>query len=460
MAGAASTLLDRVRLFLDQFQMIDAGDTVLAAVSGGPDSVCLLDVLVELGYGVEVAHFDHQTRGMESAEDAAFVEALARRHGVPYHCERRPIHEEAEASPMSFEEYARGARYAFLLAVAQARGCAAIATGHHADDQAETVLMRVVRGASPSGLAGIPPVRALETVRVIRPLLTSTRESILACLRERGLPYRTDSSNDHNVHVRNRVRTDLLPFLEREYNPRVREALTRLAELQRAENDYMAAQAKALLNACVSEETMKRRIFSEAPIALQRRALAELAWQHDINCEFERIEPARQFVVDGAAGASFDFGGGVLLRNARDVTEIIGNAEPSDSRAIRLTLPGETIAFGKRFTASFLASAPDAPLHAYCHSGRQVFDADEVGPALWVRLRRQGDRITPLGMSGSRKLKDYFGDLGLPIGERDRLPLIVSEESIVWIVGHAVSAKAAITAHTRRYLEIEVRNAT
>ncbi|MBX7254882.1 MAG: tRNA lysidine(34) synthetase TilS [Candidatus Hydrogenedentes bacterium] len=460
MAGAPTNLLSRVRATLDQFHMLTPGESVLAAVSGGADSVCLLDVLVELGYAVEVAHFDHQTRGIESAEDSAFVETLARRYGVPMHCERRPIREEAEASPMSFEEYARGARYAFLLAVAQAQGCTAIATGHHADDQAETVLMRIVRGVSPSGLTGIPPVRMLDNVRVVRPLLGCSRDSIMSYLDQRDLPYRTDSSNTQTEYVRNRVRQELLPALERGYNPQVREALTRLADLQRAENEYVAEQARQFLASCYTNGQITRRAFSEAAVALQRRALAELAWQREVDCEFDRVESARLFIVDAPAGSSFDLGGGILLRNARDVTEIVGSVEPSDSRAVRLACPGETVAFGRRFVVSEREQAPPLPLREYCNQSRQVFDADAVGSELWVRLRRPGDRIVPLGMAGTRKLKDYFGDLGLPIGERDRLPLIVTEDTIVWIVGHAVSANAAVTAHTKRYIEIEVQDET
>ena len=168
MATLAEECVENVLRALETYAMLHKGEKVLAAVSGGPDSMCLLDVLQSRWKAVETAYFDHRTRDGASADDGAFVEEQARLRGLPCHVESRPVEDEARAAGASFEAYARSVRYEFLERVAKANGCGVIATGHHADDQAETVLMRVLRGTTPRGLAGIPPVREEEGVRIVR----------------------------------------------------------------------------------------------------------------------------------------------------------------------------------------------------------------------------------------------------------------------------------------------------
>ncbi|MBI4556630.1 MAG: tRNA lysidine(34) synthetase TilS [Candidatus Hydrogenedentes bacterium] len=460
MATAAERCLEAVRVAVRRFSMFAPEDTVLAAVSGGPDSMCLLHALSELGYKVEAAHLDHQTRGKESAGDAAFVQETATRLGVPVYIERRPVSAEAENSDLSFEEYARRVRYEFLVRKAKERACRAVATGHHADDQAETVLMRVVRGTTPSGLAGIPPVRKIEGVRVVRPLMKCTRTMILEYLEERGLKYRVDSSNQDPVFQRNKVRLELLPHLARDYNPRVAEALLRLSDVQRDENDLLDRIAREFLEKCLrADGAVVRKLFADGHPALQRRALLLLAWRRGVDCPFERVEAGRKLIADGAAGAGCDLGQGLSLRNARDVTEVLtATPEPQD-RIVPLIVPGESKAFAKRFLIRYLRKLPDTPLAEYCTPTRQVFDGDAVGANLSVRHRRPGDRFTPFGMSGTKKLKDYYIDLGLPHSQRASQLLLVSGERIAWVIGHAISADAAVTEHTIRPLEVEVLDA-
>lgn len=457
----AAEVLDCVRDTLDRYHMLDAGERCLLAVSGGPDSMCLVYVFHALHIPFELAHFDHGTRDGESAEDAAFVRDRARELGVPLHEERRDVPREAEESADSFEEVARQVRYRFLLETASARGFTALATGHHADDQAETVLMRLVRGTSPGGLGGIPPVRESDNIRIIRPLIACFREDILAFLDARGIPYRLDRTNADLGHPRNRIRHELLPLLMRDYNPRVREALARLAEAQRDEDDFLDGLAKDMMEGCRPDEKgIDRGIFATMHPSLQRRVIALLGWEFGIECPFERIEAIRRHIIEGPTGKARDLGEGVLVRNGKKITEILEERIQNEESLVPLNVPGQTEAFGRHYSVHELAAPPPGDLAAYCTSSRQVFDADALGPHLTVRFRRPGDRFAPLGLGGTKKLKDYFVELGLTATQRARQPLLVANGEIVWVVGHAVSQAAAVTPATRRLVEVQVIDAS
>jgi len=460
MPGSYDTLLSRVRETLEAERMLAPGDRVLVAVSGGADSVALLHALRALGHALEVAHFDHQTRNGASGHDAAFVGELASILELPFHGACQPVEAEALAASKSFEQHARDLRYAFLLGTAREQGCAALATGHQADDLAETVLLRMLRGTGPSGLAGIPPVREQDGVRIIRPLIACTREAIHTWLTQRGLPWREDHSNTDTRYLRNRIRHELLPHLCQQYNPRLREALLRLAELQRGDNGLLDPMAEAALERCLNEEgALARPVFAELPKPLRRRVVLRYAWRHGVDCPFERVAEAAHFIAEAPAGRYFEIGGGVTLCNGRTHTAGVPRDAAPLKKEVALDRSGVTDAFGRRFTVRMLDALPTPDLAAYCTPGRQVFDADALGPDLLVRTRRPGDRFVPLGMKGTKKLKEYFVDIGLPAQHRGQHPLVVAGGRIVWVVGHAMSAHAAVTQATRRVLEIEVAEA-
>ncbi len=450
---AASSCLDAIT------PPIPLSAPLLIAVSGGPDSVALVHILIEAGYKVEIAHFDHQTRGEGSAEDAQFVEALAKRLNIPFHLRSEDIEAGADQSPMSFEEYARTRRYAFLVEIAKSRGCAAIATGHHADDQAETVLMRVLRGTSLAGIAGTPPVAERDGVRVVRPFLSARRAEILAWLRERNIRYCHDESNLDTDFVRNRIRHELLPQLRREYNPRVVEALDRLADLARTEDNLLQSLAVDFAAKCIlGGDTILREPFSRGHRALQRRAVMDVANRRTLRPDAEHVERAIEFILRAPPNKRFDLGGGIQLASNADAIRVLSadQSDASDKSEIPLLIPGETTAFSTRLSTTLLPRPPDGPLRNYCNPRRQVVDARALAGGAVVRHRRPGDRIAPMGLGGTRKLKDYFGDLGLPPHERDGALLVVAGGEIVWIVGHAVSEHAAVTSRTAQVAQIEV----
>ena len=460
MGDAAKQVLGRARTTIAQYRMLAPGEAVLVAVSGGPDSMCLLHVLAELGYRVHIAHFDHCTRGRRSAEDAEFVRDAAAQFGVPFHIEGRDVAAEAKDAGASFEAYARGARYSFFRRVADAIGCTAIATGHHADDRAETVMMRLIRGTWPGGLAAIPPVRANgDGRRIVRPLIECARADIMAYLAEGAIAFRIDETNAAMDHTRNRVRHDLLPQLTVDYNPRLREALCRLAELQQGASEVVRQRTGELTLACFRDDTIDLVEFARGPVACQRELLVDCAERAGVGPEFDRIERARRFILQGPQHRYFDFGNGVMLRNERGTTYIVRARAPQGAEGIPLEAPGTALALGKVFHCRTLEQPPTVPAAELCNGACQVFDAARIVGPLTVRARRDGDRFVPLGMEQSKKLQDYFVDRKVDQPLRDAVPLVCAGGRIVWVVGHTIDASVAVTDTTTRFLLIEAEDA-
>ena len=465
MQQTPNKLIARVAKTIRAHRLLEPQERVLVAVSGGADSVCLLHLLHNLGYRVEVAHFDHQTRDGASAADASFVHDLAVCLGVPYHATSCPVQDEARVAGKSFEDYAREQRYAFFSKVATVIGCHVIATGHHRDDQAETVLMRLLRGTSPHGLAGIPYLRrTLDDLRIVRPLLDCSRDEIRSYLSENKLSFCEDVSNSDTAFHRNRIRHVLLPFLEEEaFNPSIRDALIRLADVQREEDSLLAEMTDASIkNVLEGADTIARNAFRMLPIALQRRVMVELIRQHGGEAAFEPIEGAMRLICTGDTGEQCDLGRGLMLSNGRETSHFVreGENENSFGNEVELVVPGPTYAFGMWFNVRFLDQAPQEPLEKYCTPSRQVFDADLLSSPLMIRGRHDGDRFTPFGMSGSKKLQDYFVDLGVPATLRDKERILTAAGHIIWVVGRAIDTHAAVTASTQRWLEIEVSDET
>ena len=458
MSADSRTFLDRVRATIAEHQMLSPDDRVLVGVSGGPDSMALFHALIALGYDAVAAHLDHSTRDGASAEDAAFVQSQSLMLDRSFFSERIDVTERAQSSNDSFEATARRMRYEFFARAAAEHACVAIATGHHADDQAETVLLRLLRGASPEGLGGIPPVRPLDGLRVIRPMIDCTRAEVMAYLSEAGFAFREDVTNADASIPRNRVRHELLPLLKRDFNPRVSGALVRLAGMARDDNRVLELEAERFARESMTAQSIDRRVFSNGFASLQRRVIVAFAHMLGVSMPFERVEAVREFVARGKTGTRIELGDGVTIVNTRDTTS---RYEAPDATAVPVTIPvpGHAAAMGRRFEIVIKNTAPAEPLREYCTPQRQVFDADAMGTSLIVRSRRPGDRFTPLGMTGERKVQDYFVDLGVPKNERDHVPIVETEGRIVWIVGGAMDAHFALTETTRAFVEMEVTDA-
>ena len=301
---------------INLYAMLKAGDAVLAGISGGPDSVALLLLLRELSLHfsmtIGVAHLNHSLRGKESDRDEEFVFNLAAKFNLPCHIRRSDVSSFAEKNRLSLEEAARDVRYGFYNELADEKKYTKIALGHNYDDNAELVLMNLLRGSGTKGIAGIPPVRGR---RIIRPLIRVSREDILDYLTLKNQDYVMDSSNNDNVFLRNRVRNDLLPLLKKDYNPGVADALNRLSSIVMLEEEWMTKETEsvflsALLHRTKSEVHLDKAVLKDIPPALSRRVLRHAI--RSVKKDLRRITLAHiddilNLILTGTNGKSLDF---------------------------------------------------------------------------------------------------------------------------------------------------------
>lgn len=442
------------------------GRTVVAGVSGGPDSMVLLHLLREMaredGFRVVAAHVNHRFRGAEADAEEELVKRTAAEWGVP--CETIAIDVPAyiASSGLNPQEAAREKRYAYLLDVARGAGARTIALAHHADDQAETVLMRILRGTGIAGLAGIPARREEKELELIRPLLRITKCELLEYGERNSVPYAFDSSNADRHYTRNAIRLDLLPMLET-YNPRVRASLIRLSEMAAIENDYMEAEAeKAFASAAVRAGEgwmLDRRRFRGLHVALQRR-LIKLILNYvepsSFSFDYERVEEtASAIAAEEPSVIRIDIGNGWILSREYDEA-YVGPVRPARG-PFSYEVPGpEARVDVPEARASFLLSRTDAPSPSPPDSRWEAFfDESSLEFPLAIRNRRPGDRIEPMGLNGSKKVQDMFVDAKVPKSLRDGLPLLVDASGrVLWIPGmrrsrHAPPAEGRATVRVR-----------
>jgi len=425
-----------------------AGEHLLVAVSGGPDSTALLAALAELasgrGLGLTAAHVDHGLRGAEGAAEADAVAALATRLGVPFvRCAVT-----VSAGP-DLEARARRARYQALARVAQEVGARRIVTGHTQDDQVETVLLRLVRGAGRRGLGAMRPVRG----RLWRPLLAATRADVRRFLAERGLGFAVDRTNADLRHARNRVRRLLVPLLRAEFNPRLGPALAALAERLRDEDDFLAAAAAGRARELVAGEHLRTAVAKEPP-ALARRIVR--SWlERGARRGVGAMHVARVLALSAgrARGAVAIPGPARVVREGEVLVRRPGRAATPSSFAFEIG-PGRTVvhpAGGWRvaFSAARARGAGEARAAGVAHA---LFDADALPGGLVLRSPAPGDRVRLLA-GGTRKLQDVLVDAKVPRETRALLPVLAAGAEILWVPGLARGAGAPVGPATTRVVE-------
>jgi tRNA(Ile)-lysidine synthase len=455
-------LVADVRACIEAHAMLPPGAKVIVAVSGGADSMALLSALfrLRLVYNMTliVAHVNHQLRGEEAEQDALFVEQQAAHLGLPFHQACVDVKALQQSAGMSVQQAARQLRYRFLLALHQTLNATRIALGHTADDQAETLLMRFVRGSGPAGFAGIPPVR----LPFIRPLITVSRPAIYSYLQSEHNAWVEDSSNAHMVYLRNCVRHDLLPKLQ-QYNPQVVRRLNELADMLRADSQVLEQQVDEWALQTLAWQTRYRveisgRFFSLAPVAIQRRLLRRVIEALAVSPEavsFRHIEHLRQFVVSGNQEQRCSLPGEIgAERRAETILLWRMSRARSMPDTLVLPVPGKVdiVPLNIRLTADIVPK----PCHLRQMSPqRALLDLDRIICPLQVRFRQAGDRFYPLGAPGSKKLQDFFVDTRISRGERPYVPLVVSAHEIVWVVGYRIAEPFKLRPETNCVLRLQ-----
>lgn len=417
----------------------------LAMVSGGPDSVALLRVLVELGSEPFVVHLDHGARGKESLEDAAFVEELCRKLGIPSEVRRLELEGE-----QNFQERARIERYRVAEELADSLGLGHIATGHTADDVAETVLMNLARGTGLRGLSGIPPVRG----RFVRPLIQASRTEVLQYLDSLQQPYRTDRTNLTGKYTRNRIRQEVLPVLEDLY-PGARQNMSRAAAFLRDDLEAMEDLGGRLVSRRGDEVVLNIDELRALPFAVQRYAVRQAyskLMPEATSLGSTLVEAVIGLLEDGEGTRTSDLPGGVVAA-ARTVGELVlYRAGEADGGSVRLE--GGRLSFGGweigvREGVEFDAADASRPEIAYLDASR--------GPYR-VRSVREGDSIRPLGLGGSKKVFRAMMDRGVPKDLRRKMPIIVdARDEVAWLPEGELSENHKVGRQTERILRLEVK---
>ena len=474
-------LLDTVRQTIEAHHMFAQGDTVVMGVSGGPDSLCLLHALrqlrTEMRIDLHLAHLDHGIRGAESQADAVYVEELARAWDIPATLKYGDVPAYAKQHKLAIEEAARRARYLFLGRVAQQVGASCVAVGHNADDQVETILMHWMRGSGLGGLRGMLPVQVLgaeawwsgPVLRLARPLLDVPRVEVEAYCRQQGLEPRFDRSNLDLTHFRNRIRHELVPYLER-FNPRIREVLRRSSRVITDDHDYLHQEGQRAWGRLAEvgdgaitvplepwsqlHPSLQRQLLREA-IHRLRRSLRDITWAH--------VEQARVGLDEISAGSKITLPQGLFLFKGYDEF-VIGEEIPSPDLPLltkgplTLKVPGTTQLPDSswRLHAETLemdlvpGEALDNP-----DPWRAYLDLKRAGTDLKLRGRQSGDRFQPLGMGGrSKTLNAFLTDAKVPLHIRDSLPIVVSPRHVLWVTGYRIDECVKITNQTHQVLHL------
>ncbi|MBC7264626.1 MAG: tRNA lysidine(34) synthetase TilS [Chloroflexi bacterium] len=470
--------------FIRRHNLLRPGETVVVGVSGGPDSLCLAHLLLGLRerypLAVHLAHLHHGIRGAEANADAAFVAEIAHRWKAPLTVERIDVPALAKERHLSVEEAARTARYEFLARVARAVGAETIAVGHNADDQVETVVMHWLRGAGLAGLRGMQPLSPMpgaeeSGLRLIRPLLSTYRADIEAYCMEVGITPRFDRSNLDTTLFRNRLRHELLPYLE-EYNPNFRELVRRASIVLADDYDYLRAATESAWTNTVLEESETYVVFALAPwralhpslqrgllrsaVQRLRRSLRDVGAVHVENAmEIARLgHTGQRATLPAGLELILDYNQLVIAEAGHEPRPTSGTYIYMGTDSVPVVLPGQTPLPGTPWLLETQLIPRDELVidpKRNQDSHQAFLDYDAIPTSMMLRRRKPGDRFCPLGLGGHEKsLTEFLIGAKVPRALRDRIPLLVAAEQILWVCGLRPDERAKVKPETRTVLHL------
>lgn len=481
-------LLKTVEETIKAYRMIEPDDSILVGVSGGPDSVALLHIILSLAQrfslGVGVAHLNHCLRQKDSDDDAEFVASLARKLDLPCYIKKEDVSKYRHEKKLSLEEAARIIRYRFFESVAEKYMFNKIALGHNADDNAELVIMHLLRGSGPLGISGIPPVR---NGKIIRPLIKLTKSEVLEFLAVNELKFVLDKSNNDQRYLRNRIRHHLIPHLKSSYNKRIVKTINRFASIIRSEEEWIDDLIKPIFNKSVlaaenNSVALSISSINELHIAAQRRIIRKAIAEIKGNLRritFSHIESVISLLNSGNAFGYIDLPDRIWIK--RDGDTISFSREKRLLRDLYKKLSDENklsfeyrilkpeagfkaeifprsllikeLGLNMEFSKIDIENLPD--IH---HAGHNVafFDMDKLSFPLVLRNFRPGDKFQPLGMSGTQKVKKYFINNKVARAQRTKCLILLSQDKIMWVVGYRIDDYFKVKQSARNILKVEL----
>lgn len=453
-------ILECIERTIEKYNMLSIGDHVLVGFSGGPDSTCLLYILDRLRnkykLKISAAYIDHCLRPEETPEETDFCKKICISLGVDFFTESVDVKELAKREKISIQEAARILRYEALDYLSLRIKANKIAVGHNADDQAETVIMRLLRGSGPAGLSGIPPVRK----KIIRPLIEVERREIEEYLKLNNISTVTDSSNQSQKYLRNVIRQRLIPIIK-EISPQATRIISKTAEIMREENDFINVQVtKALMRLMSRKSDSRVELFCNPMevlnLVILRRALrTAIDSVRDLRgIEFEHIERIIDLIKKGKPGDRVYLPRGI--RAIKGYSTVVISAEPPVKLSTYVINRPETV-FLKEISTYLTIAEVERPQVTNFGDGKNTIylDRDKVSFPITVRARKPGDYFYPYGFGKRKKLQDFFVDEKVPRDERDAIPIIESDGKIVCIVGYRLDDRFKIEHNTNKCLVIK-----
>ncbi|MFO7819040.1 MAG: tRNA lysidine(34) synthetase TilS [Halanaerobacter sp.] len=461
-------LLAKIEDTISKYQLLTSGAKVLVGVSGGADSVALIHILKELSseYNLElhIAHLDHQLRGADAKADAQFVRELAGQLNIASTFTARNIKKYQQENKLSLEDAARQLRYQFFFNLLDELEFDKLAVGHHANDQAETILMKFLRGAGLKGLSGIKP----QNEKIIRPLIEVQKKELQEYCRKHNLDWRVDSTNQEEICFRNRVRLDLLPQLKEDYNPNLITNLNQMGEIFRVEDEFLRKKTRVRLNEIIIDSSNNKLIiakdrFLDLDLALQRRIIREIYQELNSSYEnlyFHNVEEILALIKSQETGLKKSLPEGVIVKlSYQHIIFILAEADEEIDYFSAWLTAGESIELTEiniRVNSQIIRY--DYPWQDELdQDNKAFFDLAQVGSQFKVRQRKDGDSFQPLGMSGTKKVKDFLIDQKIARDRRDKIPVFVTESgAIFWIGELRIDENYKVRDKTDEILMVEI----
>lgn len=438
-------LITKVKKFIENNRLLSKGDKIVLGVSGGPDSLCLLHILYSLkeDYNLTliVAHVNHNLRE-EAKFEADFVRDFTNRLKIEFYLADVDIEKLSKEKKKSCEEVAREYRYNFFNEVAKKVSANKIAVAHNLNDNAETILMHIIRG---SGIEGIKGISAINN-NIIRPLLNTKRVEIEEYCKENNLTPMIDKTNFESIYTRNKVRNKILPMFE-EVNPDILNTLTRLGNILIEEDEFISEYADKIYNDIKIEKKdvkLNKIKFVNLPKGLQRRVLRKAICEFRgnlVDVSYKTLENTISTIMTSKNGNMIKVINNVKIFVNYDVLEFFERNEKNINFEYELNIPGKTyIEELDIFVDAEIKNASEVD-NIIKEPNKKIFDIEKTGKKLYVRNRRIGDSFLPNGLNGSKKIKDFFSDLKIPTRERDKIPLLANDKDIIWVMGFRTSKK-------------------